>query len=309
MTNADLLPACVLRRKAVVSVRQSSPAQVHSNLESQRRQYELVEVARRHGFHEVAVIDDDLGRSAGGTMVRPGFERLVASLCAGEVGAVLCLDASRLARNGRDWHHLLELCGLVEARVIDLDGVYDPVRPNSRLLLGMKGSISEFELGVLQTRMLDAARDKARRGELRIGVPVGYVWHREVGLGLDPDLRVQEVIRLIFARFRDLGSARQVLLSLTADQVCFPRPSDGQRLVSFDWTPIRYRNVVSVLKNPFYAGAYVYGKSEKRTQIVDGRARKSYGHGKPLEQWEVLLKDHHECLSGNDLPSEKAFRQ
>jgi DNA invertase Pin-like site-specific DNA recombinase len=275
MTNADLLPACVLRRKAVVSVRQSSPAQVHSNLESQRRQYELVDVARRHGFHEVAVIDDDLGRSAGGTMVRPGFERLVASLCAGEVGAVLCLDASRLARNRRDWHHLLELCGLVEARVIDLDGVYDPVRPNDRLLLGMKGSISEFELGVLQTRMLDAARDKARRGELRIGVPVGYVWHREVGLGLDPDLRVQEVIRLIFARFRDLGSARQVLLSLTADQVCFPRPSDGQRLVSFDWTPIRYRNVVCVLKNPFYAGAYVDGKSEKRTQIVDGRARKS----------------------------------
>src|SRR3712207_5880668 len=115
-------------------------------------------------------------------LARPGFERLVASLCAGHVGAVLCLDASRLARNGRDWHHLLELCGLVEARVIDLDGIYDPVRPNDRLLLGMKGSISEFELGVLQTRMLDAARDKARRGELRIGVPVGYVWHREVGL-------------------------------------------------------------------------------------------------------------------------------
>jgi excisionase family DNA binding protein len=294
MTNADLLPASVLKRKAVVYVRQSSPAQVHGNLESKRRQYELVDVARRRGFHEVEVIDDDLGRSAGGTMVRPGFERLVASLCAGEVGAVLCLDASRLARNGRDWHHLLELCGLVEARVIDLDGVYDPLRPNDRLLLGMKGSISEFELGVLQIRMLDAARDKARRGELRIGVPVGYVWHREVGLGLDPDLRVQEVIRLIFARFRELGSARQVLLSLTADQVCFPRPSDGKRMVSFDWTPIRYRNVVSVLKNPFYAGAYVYGKSEKRTQIVDGRARKSYGHGKPLEQWEVLLKDHHE---------------
>jgi DNA invertase Pin-like site-specific DNA recombinase len=135
MTNADLLPASVLRRKAVVYVRQSSPAQVHSNLESQRRQYELVDVARRRGFHEVEVIDDDLGRSAGGTMARPGFERLVASLCAGEVGAVLCLDASRLARNGRDWHHLLELCGLVEARVIDRDGVYDPVRPNDRLLL------------------------------------------------------------------------------------------------------------------------------------------------------------------------------
>ena len=132
MTNADLLPASVLKRKAVVYVRQSSPAQVHSNLESKRRQYELVDVARRRGFHEVEVIDDDLGRSAGGTMVRPGFERLVASLCAGEVGAVLCLDASRLARNGRDWHHLLELCGLVEARVIDLDGVYTPSRSPMR---------------------------------------------------------------------------------------------------------------------------------------------------------------------------------
>lgn len=131
------------------------------------------------------MIDDDLGRSASGTMARPGFERLVASLYAGEIGAVLCLDASRLARNGRDWHHLLELCGLVEARVIDLDGIYDPGRPNDRLLLGMKGSMSEFELGVLRTRMLDAARSKARRGELRISVPIGYIWHREVGLGFD----------------------------------------------------------------------------------------------------------------------------
>ncbi|TSD82783.1 serine recombinase [Mycobacterium sp. KBS0706] len=294
MTGAELLPAAVLKRKAVVYVRQSTPAQVQGNLESQRRQYELVDVARRRGFRDVEVIDDDLGRSASGMAARPGFERLVAWLCAGKVGAVLCLDASRLARNGRDWHHLLELCGLVEARVIDLDGVYDPCRPNDRLLLGMKGSISEFELGVLRARMLDAARAKARRGELRISVPIGYLWHREIGLGFDPDLRIQEAIRLIFARFRALGSARQVLMSMKAEQIHFPRPSDGKRLVAFDWTPIRYRNVISVLKNPFYAGAYVYGKSEKRTVIVDGRARKSYGHGKPLEAWEVLLKDHHE---------------
>ncbi|MGR0188935.1 recombinase family protein [Azospirillum aestuarii] len=295
MANTDLLPPSVLKRKAVVYVRQSSPAQVQTNLESKRRQYELVDAAKRRGFRRVEVIDDDLGRSASGTMARPGFERLVASLCAGEIGAVLCLDASRLARNGRDWHHLLELCGLVEARVIDLDGIYDPGRPNDRLLLGMKGSMSEFELGVLRTRMLDAARSKARRGELRISVPIGYIWHREVGLGFDPDLRVQEVIRLVFTRFRELGSARQVLLSLAAEGVCFPRPSDGKRLISFDWTPIRYRNVISVLKNPFYAGAYVYGKSQHRTEIVGGRARKSYGHGKPLEEWEVLLKDHHEA--------------
>jgi excisionase family DNA binding protein len=294
MTGADPLPAAVLKRKAVVYVRQSTQAQVQSNLESQRRQYELVDVARCRGFREVEVIDDDLGRSASGTVARPGFERLVASLCAGEVGAVLCFDASRLARNGRDWHHLLELCGLVDARVIDLDGIYDPCRPNDRLLLGMKGSISEFELGVLRARMLDAARAKARRGELRIGVPIGYLWHREAGLGFDPDLRTQEVIRLIFARFRELGSARQVFLSLCGEQVHFPRPSDGKKLVSFEWTPIRYRNVISVLKNPFYAGVYAYGKGEKRTEIVDGRARTSYGHRKPLGEWAVLLKDHHD---------------
>src|SRR5580692_4425736 len=219
MTDADLLPPALLKRKAVVYVRQSTQAQVQVNLESQRRQYELVDEARRRGFRDIEVIDDDLGRSASGMVARPGFERLVAWLCAGEVGAVLCFDASRLARNGRDWHHLLELCGLVEARVIDLDGVYDPSRPNDRLLLGMKGSISEFELGVLRARMLDAARAKARRGELRISVPLGYLWSREYGLGLDPDRRLQEVIRMIFARFRELGSARQVHLYIRADQL------------------------------------------------------------------------------------------
>ena len=294
MTSAEMIPAAILKRKAVVYVRQSTQSQVMTNLEGQRRQYDLVDVARQHGFVDVEIIDDDLGRSASGTVARPGFDRLVAWLCAGKVGAVLCFDASRLARNGRDWHHLLELCGLVEARVIDLDGVYNPCRPNDRLLLGMKGSISEFELGVLRARMIDAARSKASRGELRLSVPFGYIWHREAGLGLDPDLRLQEVIRLIFARFRELGSARQVLLSMKADQIYFPRPSDEGRMTNFEWMPTRYRNVIAVLKNPFYAGVYVYGKSEKRTSIVEGRARRSYGHGKPIGTWEVMIKDHHE---------------
>jgi excisionase family DNA binding protein len=294
MTNADLLPPALLKRKAVVYVRQSTPAQVQLNRESQRRQYELVEEARRRGFREIEVIDDDLGRSASGTVARPGFEKLVAGLCAGEVGAVLCFDASRLARNGRDWHHLLELCGLVEARVIDLDGVYNPCRPNDRLLLGMKGSISEFEQGILRTRMYEAARSKAGRGELRISVPIGYTWHREIGLGFDPDARVQEAIRQVFSRFRQLGSARQAHLALRREHVHFPRPSDGRKLVTFDWAPIRYRNVISVLKNPFYAGVYAYGKSEHRTVIVDGRARKTYGHHRRLDKCEILLKHHHE---------------
>jgi DNA invertase Pin-like site-specific DNA recombinase len=295
MTTHDaLLPVTVLQRKAVVYVRQSTPQQVQSNLESQRRQYELVDVARRRGFTDVEIIDDDLGRSASGAVERPGFDRLVAALCAGQVGAVLCLDASRLARNGRDWHHLLELCGLVEARVIDLDGVYDPCHPNDRLLLGMKGSISEFELGIIRSRMYEAARSKAKRGELRISIPIGYSWDRRVGLGLDPDRRLQEVITLVFQKFRELGSARQVLLWMASQNIHFPYPSDGRTLTSLEWRPIRYRNVISILKNPFYAGVYAYGKSEKRTALVDGRARKSYGYRKPMDAWEVFIKDHHE---------------
>src|ERR1700757_3633336 len=294
MMGADLLPAAVLKRKAVVYIRQSSQTQVQVNLESQRRQYDLVDEARRRGFQPVEVIGEDFGRSASGTVARPGFDRLVAWLCAGEVGAVLCFDASRLARNGRDWHHLLELCGLVDARVIDLDGVYDPCRPNDRLLLGMKGSISEFELGIIRSRMYEAARSKARRGELRIASPIGYAWDRNVGLGLDPDRRLQEVIRLVFQKFRELGSARQVLLWMASQNVHFPYPSNGRTLTSFEWRPIRYRNVISILKNPFYAGVYAYGKSEKRTTIVDGRARKSYGHRRPMDAWEVFIKDHHQ---------------
>ena len=294
MSAPDLLPASVLRHKAVVYVRQSTPGQVQQNLESQRRQYELVALARRYGFDAVDVIDDDLGLSASGAVARPGFDRLVAELCAGTVGAVLCLEASRLARNGRDWHHLLELCGLVEARVIDLDGIYNPCLPNDRLLLGMKGSISEFELGLLRARLLDAAWAKARRGELRIPVPTGFVWDREAGIGFDPDLRIQEVIRLVFKKFQELGSARQVLLWMRREEVHFPRPSDGKQTISFDWQVARYRNVISLLKNPFYAGAYAYGKSETRTEVVAGRARKSYGHAKPMADWGVLLKGHHE---------------
>ena len=195
MTNADPLPATVLSRKAIVYVRQSTQTQVQVNRESQRRQYRPCRrspppgLSRCRGHRRRSRPIGQRNRGA------TGLRELVASLCAGEVGAVFCFDASRLSRNGRDWHHLLELCGLVDARVIDLDGVYNPCRPNDRLLLGMKGSISEFELGVLRSRMLDAARSKARRGELRISVPIGFVWHREIGLGLDPDCRIQEVTR------------------------------------------------------------------------------------------------------------------
>ena len=159
MRASDPLPRSVLTRKAVVYVRQSTPTQVRDNLESQRRQYHLADVARQHGFAQVEVIDDDLGLSAGGTVARPGFERLVAWLCAGDVGAVLCFEASRVARNGRDWHHLLELCGLVEARVIDHDGIYDPRHPNDRLLLGLLCGAPHKRPYVVQPAMSGSMRN------------------------------------------------------------------------------------------------------------------------------------------------------
>ncbi len=289
------LPASVLERRAIVYVRQSTLIQVEENLESQRRQYELASHARDLGFRDIVVIDDDLGISASGTSARPGFESMVAQICEGIVGGVFCLEASRLARNGRDWHHLLELCGLVGARVFDVDGVYDPSLPNDRLLLGLKGTMSEFELTVMRRRLLDAALAKARRGELRFGVPVGLVWERDGKIELDPDRRIQDAVRTVFRLFDRLGSARQVLLRMRADGLLFPRPADGKRVTrgQAEWRPPAYRNIISVLRNPLYAGAYAYGRSEHRTTIVNGRAVKKYGHDRPMDAWTVLLHDHH----------------
>src|SRR5436190_11470532 len=200
------------RRRAVVYIRQSSPGQVMHNHESQRRQYGLADRARELGFQEVTVIDEDLGRSGSGLVERPGFQRLVAEVCSGEVGAVFCIEASRLARNGRDWHHLIDLCGMVRAVVVDLDGVYDPTLTNDRLLLGMKGAISEFELNLFRQRSSEAILQKARRGELQILMPVGFCWAPSGRIEKDPDQRVQQAIQLVFRKMTELGSVRQVLV-------------------------------------------------------------------------------------------------
>ena len=289
------LPKEILARAAIVYVRQSTGGQVQGNLESQRRQYALVDLARQYGFHEVSVIDEDLGRSASATADRPGFRTLVGRICEGSVGAVFCLEASRLARNGRDWHHLLDLCGLVGAFVIDGDGAHDPGLPNDRLLLGLQGTMSEFELTLIRKRLVDAAVAKARRGELRIAVPIGYVWSRDGGLMMDPDRRIQDAIRTVFQLFERLGSATQVLLHMRREGLLFPRPRNGKSLSELAWTAPAYRNVISVLQNPFYAGAYAYGKSKVQTTIFEGAPQKHYGRARPMDEWTVLSRDHHDA--------------
>src|SRR5271169_5372051 len=201
-----------LGRGAVVYVRQSTMGQVAEHTESQRRQYGLADSARSLGFTTVSVIDDDLGRSGSGLVERPGFQKLVAAVCAGSIGAVFCIEASRLARNGRDWHHLVDLCAVVGVLVIDPDGVYDPRLVNDRLLLGLKGTMSEYELNLLRQRGLAARDSKAQRGELRFSLPPGYCWNDVDQIEVDPDERVSETIRLMFRKFRELGSARQLFL-------------------------------------------------------------------------------------------------
>jgi DNA invertase Pin-like site-specific DNA recombinase len=282
-----------LRRRAIVYVRQSSIGQLIHNRESRRRQYDLAKHARGLGFQAVVVIDDDLGRSGSGLIERPGFQRLVAEVCTGEVGAVFCLEASRLARNGRDWHHLIELCGMVGAVVVDPDGVYDPGIINDRLLLGLKGTMSEFELSLLRQRSVEAIRQKAARGELQFLLPVGLCWTAAGKVDKDPDRRVQQALELVFAKMTELGSARQVLLWLRQEKVKLPALSCDRSEPRMVWKVPIYNTVLKILKNPAYAGAYAFGKTQARTQVVDGRARKTIGHAKPRSEWTVLLRDHH----------------
>jgi DNA invertase Pin-like site-specific DNA recombinase len=279
-----------LQRKALVYVRQSSMLQVIHNLESQRRQYGLTGRAQELGFRDIEVIDEDLGRSGSGCVNRPGFERLVTQVCSGEVGGVICVEASRLARNGRDWHHLIELCALVDTVIIDPEGVYDPSVTNDRLLLGLKGTMSEFELNLIRQRSREAIQQKARRGALHFRLPVGLCWNDD-RIELDSDQHIQQVLRLVFLKMEELGSARQVFLWFHEEQLRIPvRGVDGKPI----WKIPGYSTVMRILSNPFYAGAYVFGRTRLRTRMVDGRGRKTkefrqWHH----QQWPVLIRDHH----------------
>jgi DNA invertase Pin-like site-specific DNA recombinase len=281
-----------LQRIACVYVRQSTPDQLVHNLESQRRQYGLADRARQLGWATVEIIDDDLGRSGGG-VARPGFERLLAAICDRRVGAVFAIEASRLARNGRDWHTLIEFCGLVGAILVDEDGIYDPRHPNDRLLLGMKGTMSELELSLFRQRSQEALRQMARRGDLVLGVAAGYV---KVGRGRvekDPDQRVQQAIQLVFTKFAEFQSARQVHIWIRDEGIELPAKSRQGDAHGVVWRLPPYNIVHSILTNPIYAGAYAFGRTTSRISVVDGRKRVRRGVHRPIDEWDVLIKDHH----------------
>ena len=223
----------------------------------------------------------------------PGFERLLATICEGRVGAVLAIEASRLARNGRDWHTLIEFCGLVGTLIVDEDGIYDPRHPNDRLLLGMKGTMSELELSMFRQRSQEALKQKARRGALVLGVAAGYVKIGRDRIEKNPDKRVQDALQLVFTKFAELQSARQVHIWLREQGIELPVKSRQGEAHGVVWRLPAYNIVHNILTNPNYAGAYAFGRTTSRVSVKGGRKHVRRGVQKPMAEWDVLIKDHH----------------
>ena len=280
-----------LRRTACLYVRQSTPRQVLENTESTRRQYALRERAAALGWttEAITVIDTDLGRS-GAYRDREGFQKLVAEVGMGRVGIVLGLEVSRLARNNADWQSLLEICAVTATLVLDEDGIYDPTDFNDRLLLGLKGVLSEAEMHMLKSRLWGGTLNKARRGELKVPLPVGLAYDPLDRVVLDPDAQVQSSIRILFDTFARTGSASATVKHFRQENLLFPRrlrggPCKGDLV----WQPLTLWRVLQILHNPRYAGAFVFGRSKTRRRPDGGSSSRRV----PREDWLVLLKDAH----------------
>lgn len=285
-----------LERAAYVYVRQSSLQHVRHHREGQQRQYGLADRARQVGFTRVVVIDDDLGVSGTGRQARPGFGRLLTAVCEGTVGAVFALEASRLARNNRDWHHLIDLCGMTDTVLVDDDGIYDPRLINDRLLLGLKGTMSEFELSLFRQRAREAFEQKVRRGCVMWEVPVGFVRTADERVEKSADRQVQSAMQGVFQKFRELGSARQTMLYFRDEQIRLPevvRGTAGQEVL---WRLPTDSRIRQILRNPQYAGAFAYGRTGTTPGTPGAGTGTAPRHRKRLpEEWTVCLRDHHEA--------------
>ncbi len=287
---SDKIQAHHLQRKAILYIRQSSPYQVAHNVESQKLQYGMETRLRQLGWQDIEVVDEDLGRSAAGAVQRFGFEGMVAEVCLGRVGAVAAREVSKFARNSREWQQLVEVCRMVDTLLIDQEAVYSTRLGNDRLLLGLKGSLNEYELDLLRQRAEEARREKARRGELIIGVPAGFLKTEDQQIQKDPDRRVREAVALVFRKFFERGSVRQTLVWFRKEGLELPvRLPSG----ATGWRRPNYARLYRMLTNPVYAGAYAYGKTETAAHPAEGKRGKTKRR-KPPEQWLVLLPASHE---------------
>jgi DNA invertase Pin-like site-specific DNA recombinase len=283
-----------LERLAIVYVRQSSTQQVLDNRESTERQYALADYAQLLGWpkQRVVVIDDDQGHSGARADNRAGYQRLLAEITLDHVGLVLGLEMSRLARSSKDWHHLLELCALFGALLADQDGVYDPADPNDRMLLGLKGTMSEVELHTMRNRLDRGRLNKALRGELFLGVPMGYVLLPNGTVALDPDEQARAVVQLVFDQFDQIGTAYGLLRYLLRQGIALPvRPRGGPNKGELDWRRPRSATLCQLLHHPFYAGAYAYGRRRSDPKARYTGARNGGKKWQPMDQWQVLLHD------------------
>jgi DNA invertase Pin-like site-specific DNA recombinase/uncharacterized protein YndB with AHSA1/START domain len=295
MSSSAKIKQTHLDRNAYVYVRQSTATQVQHNRESTRRQYNLVDRAMALGWpkERVKVIDEDLARSGAGSVERDGFTRMTAEAALGQVGLILSIEVSRVARNNADWYRLLDLCGVTDTLIGDEDGLYHAGLFNDRLLLGLKGTMAEAELHVIRARLDGGIRNKAARGELRRGLPIGFVWGEEDGeVRLHPDQAVTGAIRALFDKFAEVGSARQVWLWFRSEGLRFPLQANGLREIR--WVTPTYTAIHNILTNPVYAGAYTYGKTRQERYVdQSGRLRKRLRR-LPSSEWAVLIQDHHE---------------
>jgi len=290
----DKVRATHLERRAVVYLRQSTLRQVHEHRESTARQYALRQRALELGWppERIDLIDEDLGQSGSSAQGRAGFQRMAEEVARGRVGALFSLEVSRLARSSADWHRLLELCGLADVLLADEQDVYTPRDYNDRLLLGLKGTMSEAELYWMRLRLQGGKLSKARRGALRLSSSIGYEWEETTGrFRFDPDEEVQRAVRLVFERFRLEGSAYAVLRYFMDNGLKMPVRHAGTPPVH--WGPPRYTLLLSMLHNPTYAGAYVFGRNERHMALVDGQVRRQRSTRLPQEAWKVCLKSHH----------------
>jgi DNA invertase Pin-like site-specific DNA recombinase len=284
-----------LQRAAFVYIRQSSASQVEHNRESTRRQYALAQRASVLGWHpqQISVVDEDLGLSGASTSGRNGFARMTAEVALGHVGIILGLEVSRLARNNSDGYRLLDLCALTDTLIGDADGVYHPALFNDRLLLGLKGAMSEAELHTLRARLDGGIRNKAARGELRRGLPIGLVWGEAEGeVKLHPDEAVVGALRAVFDRFSEFGSARRVWLWFRAENLSFPLQMHHTEPIR--WVAPTYTAIHNVLSNPVYAGAYCYGKTRQERYVDEHGTLRTRLRRLPQAQWAVLIRNHHE---------------